>query len=89
MDPTEECGFYQIKIAGVIDPNWSEWLSGMEIRSESGAQKPPATILTGEISDQAILRGILCKIWDLNFKVISVCLIKPVDKELDQRGIKR
>jgi hypothetical protein len=72
MEPNQEGDVYQIKIAGALDPSWSEWLGGMEIRSESGSRHLPMTILTGSVSDQAILRGILCKIWDLNFMVISV-----------------
>jgi hypothetical protein len=87
MNPSGEWDVYQIKIAGTLDPSWSEWLGGMEIRSESSSQTGPVTILTGSISDQAILRGILCKIWDLNFKVISVCQTGSADEELDQRGI--
>jgi hypothetical protein len=70
--PSVEGDVYQIKIAGVLDPSWSEWLGGMRMRLESENQNRPFTILTGTITDQTVLRGILCKIWDLNFKVISV-----------------
>ena len=87
MDSSTEWDVYQIKIAGLLDPSWSEWLAGMEISSESEGQNPPVTILTGRVSDQTILRGILCKIWDLNFRIISVCQIGPADEQLDERGI--
>ena len=82
MDSSKEWGLYQIKIAGTLDPSWSEWLGGLQIKTESHDQNPPLTILTGQISDQTILRGILCKIWDLNFRIMSVCQIEPMDEEM-------
>jgi hypothetical protein len=87
MDSSKEWDVYRIKIAGILDPSWSEWLAGMEIKPVSETQLSPFTLLTGKISDQAVLRGILCKIWDLNFRIISVCAIGPADQELDERGI--
>jgi len=30
------------------------------------------TTLTGPVADQAALRGILCKLWDLNLTLISI-----------------
>jgi hypothetical protein len=89
MNSDAEFDIYQIKIAGTLDPSWSEWLNRIEIRGESGRKNQPITVLTGRINDQAILRGILCKIWDLNFKVLSVCQIGSTDEEMHQRGIKR
>jgi hypothetical protein len=82
MDSSKEWGLYQIKIAGTLDPSWSEWLGGLQIKTESQDQNPPLTILTGQISDQTILRGILCQIWDLNFRIMSVCQIEPMDEEM-------
>ena len=34
------------------------------------------TTLTGAVADQARLRGILSKLWDLNMKVVSVSHIE-------------
>ena len=60
---------YQITIRGNLDPKWSKWFNGMAVSSQDGS---PVTILTGRIADQAKLRGILNKLWDLNLIVISV-----------------
>ena len=60
---------YQIKIKGNLDTQWSDWFFGMKVSSLEGEQ---LTTLTGRIADQAKLRGILNKIWDLNLMVISV-----------------
>jgi len=32
----------------------------------------PVTTRTGLVADQAALRGILCKLWDLNLTLISI-----------------
>ena len=65
---------YKIRIEGELDELWSDWFSGMVVAVEDGRRK--VTTLTG-CTDQAALRGILNKIWDLNLVVISV---NPVDR---------
>ena len=58
---------YEIKMQGKLDETWSGWFSRMAITSDSDT-----TTLTGEVADQSALRGILCKLWDLNLDLISV-----------------
>jgi len=62
---------YRIEIQGKIRVDWSDWLSGMaiSIQDERGCL---STVLSGSVPDQAALRGILCKIWDLNLTILSV-----------------
>jgi len=70
MDDERECDeqhVYQIRVQGKLDERWSDWFNGMAITSERGVTK-----LTGAVMDQARLRGILSKIWDLNLTLISV-----------------
>lgn len=67
---------YQIKIKGKIREDWSDWLSGMDISSEQTGAEAQITTLTGWVSDQAALRGILCKLWDLNLTILSVARIE-------------
>ncbi len=62
---------YRIKVRGVLDRKWSDWFNGVTITCESASDGSPITTLTG-VADQARLRGILSKIWDLNLTVISV-----------------
>ena len=61
---------YQIRVRGNLDDAWSDWFGGLrvEIGDEEGRV---ITTLTGSI-DQAALRGILNRIWDLNLVLISV-----------------
>ena len=62
---------YHIAVQGELDADWQEWFSGMTItvaRDKQGV----VTTLKGVVSDQAALRGILNRLWDLNLTVISV-----------------
>jgi hypothetical protein len=61
---------YRIKFEGCVNPEWSAWLNGLVISQES--EQPPVTILSGVIVDQARLRGILNRLWDLNMALISL-----------------
>jgi hypothetical protein len=58
---------YEIRLPGRLDKDWSDWLDGMSITYEGDV-----TVLRGQVVDQAALRGILSKIWDLNRTVISI-----------------
>lgn len=64
---------YQIKVQGKLDDRWSDWFHGLTVIIES--ENPPITILTGSI-DQATLRGVLNRVWDLNLSLISVVPIE-------------
>jgi hypothetical protein len=73
---------YQIKVRGRLDKNWSDWFNDMTIEFETECAGPPITTLTVAVADQAKLRGILSKIWDLNLAVISVAQIESEKCEL-------
>lgn len=73
LEKYEDDGKYQIRIMGNLSNEWSGWLQGMQISSSKGGE---ITTITGRITDQARLRGILNKIWDLNLILISVHRIK-------------
>ncbi len=68
---------YQIKIRGLLDPSWSSQLGGLEISSteENGTL---FTLLTGIITDQPALFGILDRIRDMNLLPVSV---EQIDEE--------
>ena len=63
---------YRIRIQGNLDSKWSEFLANMSIASERTQSGKPIAVLTGLLADQAALRGVLNRIWDLNLAVISV-----------------
>ena len=61
---------YIIKISGHLKEKWAEWLNGMVVRIENLANEN-ITAITVRIPDQAALRGILNKLWDLNLTLLS------------------
>jgi len=61
---------YQIRVKGVLDPQWSDWFDGFYISSPQEGQ----TLLSGPVVDQAALFGILAKINDLGLPLLSVQL---------------
>jgi hypothetical protein len=66
---------YQIKVQGNLDDRWSDWFSGLTVQPTDEGEDCPVTTLTGPI-DQAALRGILNRIWDLNLTLVSVVSIE-------------
>lgn len=68
---------YQITLQGRLDGTWAEWFGGMRISLAEDAQGEPITILRGSFPDQAVLRGALVKLWDLNAIVIEVRRLPP------------
>jgi len=71
---------YQIKVQGKLDEKWSDWFSGLTVTCETVTLESNITTLTGPVVDQAALRGILDKIWDLNLTLISVNRIEIKDE---------
>ena len=63
---------YQISIQGLLDERWTAWFNGVAISSQPVESDNPVTTLEVRVPDQARLRGILNKIWDLNLTLISV-----------------
>ena len=59
---------YQIIVKDGLDNHWAAWFEGLTVsHDEEGC-----TSLTGPVTDQAALRGILNKLWDLNLTLVSV-----------------
>ena len=59
---------YHIRLEGELDERWSDWFSNLAVSHPAENQ----TLLVGRIADQATLRGILDRIWNLNLVLISV-----------------
>jgi hypothetical protein len=70
---------YQIRIAGLLDPLWSEWFDGLAITYTAD----DTTILTGPLPDQAALHGVLNKIRDLGLTLLSVSVGSAVFDDTD------
>jgi hypothetical protein len=77
--------WFEIRVRGLLSPDWSEWFEGLEIRPERGAE----TVLAGPFADQPALHGCLARIRDLNLTLISVNEIAPLDSPEARRNKER
>ena len=59
---------YEIRVEGHLPDRWSDWFEGLAIRREPNGE----TTLSGSLTDQATLFGVLTKIHNLNLILISV-----------------
>jgi hypothetical protein len=59
---------YAIRVEGLLDAHWSQWLEGMEITYEGGG----VTRIEGPLVDQAALHGLLNKLRDLRLPIVAV-----------------
>ena len=64
---------YQLRIAGHLDQHWSAWFGDLTLTHEDDG----TTSLTGAVSDQAELHGLLTKIRDLGVTLLSVAVVDP------------
>ena len=58
---------YRITVQGELDKDWSDWLNDLAMHVQDGK-----TTLSGTISDQPALHGLLAKIRDLGLPLVSV-----------------
>jgi hypothetical protein len=58
--------FYEIRVAGRLGTEWSDWFAGLRVTVEDGD-----TLLGGPL-DQAALHGVLRRVRDLGLPLISV-----------------
>jgi hypothetical protein len=63
---------YRIRVLGSVGPGWASWFNGLAVAETLALGEPAETNLTGTVPDQAALRGILNKLWDLNLTLLAV-----------------
>jgi hypothetical protein len=64
---------YEIRIKGHLDDRWADWFDGLTITLEENGD----TLLTGPVTDQAALHGLLKKVRDLGLPLVSVSPVEP------------
>jgi len=75
----------QIRVQGWIGGRWASWFDGMAMAHEGLKDGSPVTVLTGPVADQAALRSLLNKLWDLNLAVISVAWMEASAQEIERQ----
>ncbi len=71
----------EIHIKGQINERWSEWLGGLTINHSD----PAETVLTGVITDQAALYGIISRLRDLGLK-LSLVSSEEIEENSHERN---
>ncbi len=62
----------RIRVQGVLDQKWSDYMGGLTISLDTESGSYPVTTLTGELLDQAALAGVLDHLYGLLLPLISV-----------------
>ena len=70
--PPRMSRYYQITVEGMVDASWSDWLGSMQLVSWQESDGRHMTTLSGVLADQAALRGLLIRLWDLNLILRSL-----------------
>ena len=74
--------YYEIKLRGQLDPRWSESFADLKFTYLDD----DITLLSGSLSDQAALHGLLERIRDLNLTLLSVTSGTPSTREADKNN---
>ena len=73
---------YRLRVEGHLAQRWSAWFDDLTLTRESDG----TTSLSGAVTDQAELHGLLMKIRDLGITLISVDVVDPPRKETADRS---
>jgi hypothetical protein len=68
---------YVIRVEGLLDDHWSQWLGGMTITHEEGG----VSRLEGPVIDLAALHGLLNKLRDLRLPILTLQRLGAVGSE--------
>ena len=68
---------YRIRIQEDLGTEWDEWFCGFELVRETRG----GILLTGMVSDQAALHGLIRKVRDLGLTLVSVQRVEHQTKE--------
>jgi hypothetical protein len=71
---------YEIRVEGLLGERWTAWFEGLQVSSEG-----TDTVMSGPLTDQAALHGVLVKIADLGMHLISVHRVDPGDARKEVR----
>jgi len=70
---------YEIRVEGHLSDHWSAWFDGLAVQNQPNGE----TRLTGLLSDQAVLYGVLAKIHNLNLVLVSVVRLSSSENKTE------
>jgi hypothetical protein len=59
---------YEIRVTGHLAPRWATWFDGMALIPQDDG----TTVISGPVTDQSALHGLLRKLSDLGLSLVSV-----------------
>lgn len=65
---SSQATYYEIRVQGQLDSNWNEWFDGLEVTPQENGE----TLIAGPVPDQALLQGILTKVFNLRLPLVSL-----------------
>jgi hypothetical protein len=68
MERAQQGGYYEIRVLGVLGPEWRDWFDGLNLTSCGDG----TTLLAGHVRDQAALHGHLARVRDLALPLLLV-----------------
>jgi hypothetical protein len=68
---------YRIKVKGTLGEKWSDWFGGFKITALPGDE----TLMTGVVTDQPALHGLLAKVRDLGLPLLLLERLGPEVEE--------
>jgi hypothetical protein len=76
---------YRIRIAGQVRNGWSDFMSNLEesCEHENGGT---VTTISGVVTDQAALHGLLERIRDLNLTLLTVACAGPCNLDIESES---
>ncbi len=74
---------YQIRLKGHLGRHWTDWFDGFTITALDNGE----TLLTGPVTDQAALHGLLKKVRDVGMPLLSVVGIKPDQADASETSL--
>jgi hypothetical protein len=66
--PADRARDYEIRLQGQLDSRWATWFDGLSLTRDGDG----TTVLTGPVTDQSALHGLLHKVRDLGLPLLSV-----------------
>lgn len=76
---------YQIKVPGALDAQWVDDTSSLSLTLEESTDGQLISILTGPM-DQAMLQGLLRRLYGLGLPLISVICVEFVEERINNEG---